>query len=240
MSVPSQYVRYKARQRKYNRLWLWPLSCYYKLMTDKRLVMHSVQATSFGGAATTMLYAFFKELNLDIPPGGDYGRWKHMRMPPGFGPMSYLKVRKDFKVVYLLCNPMNAIVSLFRRRYHHWHLERMEVPSQQFDRSLTLEEYLARGKDVYLMNEHFHNWSQCPRNIRDYPIMLLKYEAMWDHLTDLFDFLEIPRSMIGHFPQRKKRHSDWQTQPESIQRQLYDIYGAFHETIEDFPEIRVI
>ena len=107
-----------------------------------------------------------------------------------------------------------------------------------------LEEFLdaciAKRKDLLQLEEHFDNWVYCKRNGRNYPIMLVKYEALWENLPKIFHFLGISQSHISDFPVMKKRHSSLDSQPICLQEKLNAVYGALGEKIDKFKPIQII
>ena len=70
--------------------------------------------------------------------------------------------------------------------------------------------------------------------------MIIKYETLWDHLDELFEFLDIPKEKIKNFPKKIKRNINWKDQPEEIKNKLYNIYKNINEQIKEFPEIKII
>ena len=194
---------------------------------------HTLQVTSLGGTGTTMLYRFLEDYDADVPKDThDWIPWKHQRTPPADS-----KVSRGFRALYLFGNPMNAVLSVFRRGYQHWHVERMDGDVDAWDKSWDLEEFLAQGHDHFRMERHFLNWTQADRS---YPILLLNFDALWERLPEVFAFLGLPSSAMGEFPERRERHSDWLSQPTQIRRDLKDMYGSLQERIECTSDFRII
>ena len=68
-----------------------------------------------------MLYRFLEDCTADVPKDThDWIPWKHQPLPPADS-----KVSRRFRALYLFGNPMNAVLSVFRRGYQHWHLEQL-------------------------------------------------------------------------------------------------------------------
>lgn len=208
---------------------------------------HTIQVTSYGGCGTTTIYDFLDRLNLDIPTEKDYGTWKHIYIPPSI-------VRREFKAIYIFGNPLNVILSLFRRQFQIFHLERMGIkPFERNTKALTineyvnkypylqifssLEKYIAHNYDYYRLDEHFTNWTTSKRH---YPIMVVKYETLWNHLDEIFKFLGIPDSEITNFPKQHKRNSVWQKQPQTIKKKLLNIYGNIYNKTTNYDEIKIL
>jgi hypothetical protein len=202
-------------------------------LASSRQVNHSIQVTSFGGTGTTMLYHFLERCGADVPKDShDWIPWKHQRVPP-----SNSEVPRGFRALYLFSNPMNAVLSVFRRDYQHWHVERIGGNVDAWDESWVLDDYLAQEDDIFRLADHFHNWTSANR---DYPIMLLRFGALWDHLPEVFAFLGLPSSHMTEFPEKEKRRSDWTDEPPQTQSHLEQMYGALSEEIERAPNIEII
>jgi len=205
------------------------------------IAKHKVQACSFGGCGTTLLYNFFRKIKVDISSEPDAGRWKHMPYPPATPGNPDFKLRDDYKAVYIFGNPMNALASLFKRKHHVYHPVRTGFGPKKLDNKMKLEDYLKTNKeDIFKLEFHFDNWTTCPKEGRAYPILLLKYETLWNNLPALLEFLDIPQEKRPLFPKKKARSSNWTTLPEEIKNSLYERYGTLAEKIEKQPEFKII
>ena len=69
--------------------------------------------------------------------------------------------------------------------------------------SLSLREYIREGVDKFYFREHFHNWYK--RYTPSQPIMFIRYEAMFDHIENILNFLEIPIAFKHLFPKEKEK-----------------------------------
>jgi hypothetical protein len=194
-------------------------------------VDHTVQVTSFGGTGTTMLYDVLEEHDVDVP--SDKQPWKHRPRP-----LEERTVPPGFRAIYLFGNPMNAVLSVFRRGYQRWHFRNMTGDFDGWNEELScLDGFLRRDTDPFRMEEHFENWMQADRS---YPILLLRFDTMWAHLPELFAFVGLPTRLIDSFPEKRERHSVWQNEEERVQNQLRRMYGDFAERIDRFPDWKVI
>lgn len=70
--------------------------------------------------------------------------------------------------------------------------------------------------------------------------MLIKYETLWKHLPEIFEYLEIPTSEIPKFPAQKSRGSDWENLTDEEKNLLFQMYGEFHQDVMNFQEIEII
>jgi hypothetical protein len=196
-------------------------------------ITHTVQLTSFGGTGTTMLYRVLEAHGLDLPPNAPkYRPWKHLRVPPEDD-----AVPAGFRVAYLFGNPMNAVLSVFRRDYQRWHVRNMRDDLTGWDDDWTVEAFLAQERDHFAMAPHFHRWTRAERA---YPILLLHFDALWDHLPEVAAFFGLPTRALDDFPAKRPRHSDWTDEPPAVQAHLRRLYGDLHAEIEALPRLSII
>ncbi|MBI3334441.1 hypothetical protein HYZ97_03055, partial [Candidatus Pacearchaeota archaeon] len=92
-----------------------------------------------------------------------------------------------------------------------------------------LQRYALEGHDIFKFERHFNNWK---KSTMSYPILFIKYEHIWDNLPEIFDFLDIPKSEIKHFPKNTGRESGIEQQPAEVQRALLAMYGSFAQEVE--------
>jgi hypothetical protein len=203
------------------------------MITNIGLIEHTFQVTSFGGTGTTMVYEFLDEHEVDIPSDHPNWRpWKHLPTPPEDG-----DVKDGFRAVYLFGNPMNAVLSVFRRDYQRWHVRNMrEDVTEPWSRDWDLNAFLQQSEDPFHMAKHFRTWTQTDRS---YPILCLKFDALWEHLPEFFAFAGLPTSSIDTFPERRKRASDWTEEPKRVRSPLQDLYGDLWSEIQDTPEFQI-
>jgi hypothetical protein len=197
---------------------------------------HTLQVTSYGGTGTTMLYRFLEQHTAHIPQDHENWKpWKHLPEPP-----SNDSVDDGFRAVYLFGNPMDAVLSVFRRDYQSWHVRNMNSHEEDWagwDDDWDLEDFLSQGYDYFHMDRHFTNWTQADR---DYPILLLRFDALWERMPEVFAFLGIPTSLMTTFPERRERSSDWTSEPDSIQTRLQEMYGELHREVAAAPDLHII
>ena len=176
------------------------------------MIPHEVQITSFGGCGTTMLIQFLQEQSVLVPGEPDSGIWKHLPAPPV---REEYAIPDHFRAIYLVADPVDALLSVFRRGCHMWHAVRMQSSHRWPARfelrdcphkpSWGIREFIDVGRDCYGLNEQFLNWTTCPFQERGYPIMILKYESLWNHLNDLCSFVGLPTDVLSRFPPRRGR-----------------------------------
>jgi hypothetical protein len=194
---------------------------------------HTLQITSYGGCGTTLLYRFFSEHGVDTPPAvDDWYPWKHMLVPP-----SDRKVKEGFRAVYVFADPLNATLSVFRRDFQHELVRRMARDTSGWNTSWSIEDFLADGKDHFRLIEQYRNWTEAERS---YPILLIKYESMWDHLPELMTYVGLPQAAADAFPEKRSRSSRWRDEPKEVQIKLETIYGDLWDEIRDAPAFQVV
>lgn len=89
-------------------------------------------------------------------------------------------------------------------------------------------------QDVLKLEEHFNNWTKpigCP-------ILLIKYEDIWDNLDKICDYFEIPRNYASNFPAKRKRRYDSSDMPQKLREDLMKTYGNLYERIESLRGVR--
>ncbi len=157
---------------------------------------------SFGGSCTSMFIRFLNPQYSTVTNRMYYHlELKHVRTAP-------TNLKHNFKAVYLFGNPMNVVLSIFRRNLQEVHFRNIFGNSKRYT-PLSFDEFIRNGKDIFDLEGHFDNWTKSTRKERHYSILLLKSETMWKHLPQIFDFLEIPRDRINKFPKFEKRNSNW-------------------------------
>ena len=103
--------------------------------------------------------------------------------------------------------------------------------------SMTLEEYAAEGIDRFRFREHFFNWYHS--SVAN-PILFVRYETLFNNLSTISEFLELPSSFIDEFPKKKKRKSVHNDVSNETLQQLEKIYGEFKNELEKIPDIKCL
>ena len=200
---------------------------------DPLVIRHHVQITSFGGSGTTALSNSFAVAGLDLPPGPAQWPHKHLRRPPTAD-----EVPADFRVVYPLADPRDAVLSVFRRGIQdgHWralHYVPPEVPTPEGLATLTA--FLERGVDELALMDHLRGWIAHPAG---YPVMFVRFDLIDEAWDEIARFVGLP---VGHPPVTlRARASDWRASPPDIRDRLDAMYGELAALIDTFPPTRVI
>ena len=200
---------------------------------DPFVIEHTIQVTSFGGAGTTALCRHLLDAGVDLQPGPAQWPFKHRRVPP-----EAHQVPAGFRVVYLVGDPRDAVVSLFRRNYQLGHFVALHErdPDASVRQALTdLNSFVAGGVDLFELADHVARWRNHPPG---YPVLIAHYDALGSHWPDIAEFLGLPPD---HPPLAfRPRASDWTDQPPSIRVGLDRMYRELAELIEAMPPILVV
>ena len=91
-------------------------------------------------------------------------------------------------------------------------------------------------EDLYKFERHFDNWSKK----QAYPVMMVRYEKLYDNLRQVLDFCDLKHVPTTAFPAFRKRTTDWkQLDKESIDK-LKNIYGDLKTYVDSLPDIKII
>lgn len=194
-----------------------------------------------------MLLAWLQSQGAAVPQGDpDWGIWKHLPMPPT--KENYI-IPPNFRAVYLIGDPVDALLSVFRRGFHMWHAYRMQskplwpegmqIANWPCQPSWQLQDFLDLDRDCFGMERQFDNWTRCPYELRGYPILCLKYEEMWKHVDTLLGFLGIPLTKSGMFPARRTRVANSGVTPADLKR-ITQLYENLKQKTENMPDFTII
>ena len=128
--------------------------------SDPYRITHTVQVTSFGGSGTTALCNHLLAAGVDLQPGPAQWPFKHRRQPPRAD-----EVPDGFRVVYLIGEPRDAVLSIFRRGLQIGHYRSLHgyKPDAEVGRRLqSLETFLAAGIDDFELADHLERWMTHP------------------------------------------------------------------------------
>jgi hypothetical protein len=214
------------------RAWLAPRLHEYAEVHDPFRIDHTVQVTSFGGSGTTALCNYLLSRGVDLQKGPAQWPFKHRRTPPPAD-----GVPDGFRVVYIVSDPRDAIVSIFRRNYqlgHYGALRGHDPDPETHRRLVSLETFLDAGHDEFELADHVARWRA---HDPGYPVLFLRYEYVAEVWDDLLAFvgLQPPQPPL----RLRARRSNWRTLPRERRRQLDVLYGELARTIEELPPLHV-
>jgi hypothetical protein len=206
--------------------------------------MLRVLVSSFGGVGSKCLVKGLLQTEDQRIMGQAH---THLRRPPE------KRALDGRKMIYMFGDPYDAVISFFKRRIRKtrshgfntreadgdplWvvkHCENIGGDHQAMKPQWDLTNYLDNGVDLLRMEEHFDNWVN---GKTEYPILFVRYETMWNHLREIFNFVGLPESAIPGFPPQESRGSRWQDEPEPIKLKLTKIYGRLRDRIVAAPDL---
>jgi len=182
---------------------------------------------SAGGVATTQLLAHFVGRRTVNSPR-DEDSLKHLPVPGvSFNPA--------FRYIYLFGDPVPAIVSLFRRGYHTLQARKLQrgFPGPRPGLRMTIDEYAAGGRDLFGFERHFDNYFE--RHLI-HPTLFLRYEALWENLPAIGDFLQTDEDEFSGFAPRCRRSSEKCAPAPAVLDQLRAIYKPFTKRLDALPD----
>lgn len=197
-------------------------------------IRHTVQVTSFGGSGTTSLCEHLAGAGVDLPQTPGHFPFKHQRVAPRAD-----EVPAGFRVVYLVGDPRNAVMSVFGRGFQGGHYlgMRLEAPSAEVDARLrTLESFLEAGVDDFELEDHVDRW--LGSGDRGYPIVVARFEALpraWPTIGRVVGLAPDAPGLAS-----LARQSDWRALPRRMRRQVDRMYGDLARRIEALPPAQIV
>jgi hypothetical protein len=167
----------------------------------------------------------------------------------------YLYLPPDKKVIYLYGDPAHAIASFFRRDltptsvvepddshpgfagFARAHCKYLEGDYARLSEGYCLEDFLSSPHDPFGLDDHFHRWTATPV---PYPILLVRYETLWEHLDEVYDFVGLPRAEAATFPPYKKTYVERHPEYDEPLARLRVKYARLIADIEKRPPISVL
>jgi hypothetical protein len=116
----------------------------------------------------------------------------------------------DYYVIYIYRNPTHSIMSQFENPEHLKHI--------QSEPSITLNDVLTTGKDLYNIGEFYNNYTQ-PNEKRNYKIYCVKYEDIFDKQDELSKVLGVGNLHLVNTSKKKATNKNL----ENIYKDLMDI-----------------
>lgn len=206
---------------------------YVEAVGDPFRVDHTVQVTSFGGSGTTALVDRLLAAGVDLQKGPAQWPFKHHRIPPAGH-----EVPAGFRVVYVVGDPRDAVLSLFRRGYQFGHYEALHAgrsPGPDVAADLqSLDDFLAGGVDHFELADHVERWLHHPPG---YPVMVVRYDHLAESWPQIDEFVGIGPGAPA-FAARDRR-SDWRSAPPEVQQGLERLYGELADRIASLPPVSV-
>ena len=177
---------------------------------------------SYGGCGSTALARYL----------GNFGRVYHVhsRCPPSrltevdlfTEHFTDVPVVDDVRVVFVYRDPVQAILSRFDSAAH---LKNIEAPN------VTVQDVVLAGRDLYGLAEFFYNYVDVSR--RAYPIVFIKYEALFTQLPLLHRALGVPMRPGLALERRETGRTS------AAEGALRRIYAPLARAMQTFPEVMV-
>jgi len=139
------------------------------------------------------------------------------------------------KVIYVYNNPMNAVISLYRRNFQQAQLRKLT--GKKAPPNFTLKNYAKSGIDIFEMEQHFHNWAI---GSNKFPILMVNGATMYKNtnLRKIMHFLGVNIPLL--FFQQKPRKSNYKTIDPEIREGLEKIYSKFNQRLNEYPDVKLI
>jgi hypothetical protein len=168
-------------------------------------------------------------------------------------PYRYLPPEK--KVIYLYGDPAHSIGSFFRRNltscsvverddshpgfagFARAHCKHLGGEYQRISEGYSLDDFLSSPDDPFGLDDHFHRWTEARV---PYPILLVRYETLWEHLEQVYDFVGLPRAAAATFPLCKNTYVDRHPEYDEPMARLRVKYARLIADIERLPPISVL
>ena len=199
-----------------------------------RIVSNKIDTlvVSYGGVGTTFLSEFIGKYRSTNCPYDTDGL-KHLPLQP-------MARNADFRVVYVYGDPVEAVASLFRRNYHATQARKTRrskwLNRPSLNHHTTIEEFANLGSDEFGLEAHFDQWLENPMG---YQQIFVRYNEIWESLTGLLEFLNIPQSAATTFPPQKQRSTSLQQLGPRVLERLESIYAELRQKSSALPSPHV-
>ena len=184
---------------------------------------------SLGGSGTGSIQTLLGD-KVNYPPTLPYNN-AHER--------DFTKPLKGSKVVYLIANPYDIILSHFRRDFLKSPYEGAQLLGSGKEllskkRRWLLEDFLDLKKDPMKFKEHFCGWFN--HKERNYDILFAKYDYLNKSIFDICTFYNIGEEVAKSYTFRK-RNVSYLNQSKEIQEKLQNMYGDLFEIYQNLEPI---
>lgn len=182
-----------------------------------------VLVCSYGGTGTTMLIEFLSRYFCCNSADDEDGLKHTDRVPVSRNP--------NLRIVYIYCDPVDAVYSLFRRGFFALHSRKLLRGHPEISRlseSSSLEAYAREQVDRFQFEAHFSRWRSAPQY---FPVFFMRFERLWDNLPELFEFLGIPATEMGKFPQQRRRLVKTMNPGADVEAGIEKLYGGFQARV---------
>lgn len=185
-----------------------------------------VLVASYGGVGTSFLAKAISNY-ASVNDFEDNDGYKHLPFPP-------LSRNKNLKVLYVVGDPIVAVISLFRRdyaSYQSYKLNRFNK-TKVLSPKVTLDDYANALDDKFNFESVFDNWNE---KFQYYPTLVINYSEIHNSLEAIRQFLNLPEDFVNNFPEKIERNSKVEALQTDIQENLNTIYGNFSKRLNKLP-----
>lgn len=185
---------------------------------------------SYGGVGTTFVIDFLQK-HRNVNDSQDTDGLKHLPFQP-------ISLGQNLKVLYVFGDPVEAVISLFRRRFHSTQSVKLSpFAMRNVSHEMSLEEYADLERDSLLLGRHFRHWLSNPLG---YPTLFVSYHDLWSNLDSIFDFFEISKDRIDDFPRQKTRNSSVEKIDPIVLEKLTSTYDSLREELASIGSIMAL
>lgn len=162
--------------------------------------------------------------------------------------MPFSAVSAGKKVIYAYGDPAHSIASFFRRaanddpddphpghrNFLARHCRNLQGDVAKLTDGYSLEDFLRSEQDPFGLADHFHSWigTKVP-----YPILFVRYEALWEHVEEIFDFVGVARAEAVSFPERRQNYVERNRRYDEPLARLRIKYAPLIAQMADLPPI---
>jgi hypothetical protein len=161
----------------------------------------------------------------------------------------------DKKVIYVFGDPAHSIASFFRRDltarsvvepddshpgfagFARAHCKHLGGDYQRICDGYGLEDFLSSPDDPFGLEDHFHQWTDARV---PYPILLVRYETLWEHLEEIHEYVGLPCEAAASFPARKKTYVERHSEYDEPMARLRVKYRRLRAAMDKLPAISLL
>jgi len=135
------------------------------------------------------------------------------------------------RVLYLFANVINSAIGRIGGLRG---IDNPGIISYNVAKFMNIDSELAKKNafeiDVFDFIGHFKNWNKPHK----YPVLMIRYEALYSYLNKVLDFLELPKE-YNNFPTKKERRINWKNHPKK--ELLLATYGEAMNYLDSMPDL---
>jgi hypothetical protein len=164
-----------------------------------------VLVSSIGGVGSSCLFDFiskYKKTNKNhFSPYTDGSEYKHIMSPPNINIQKCIFVVGNVYESFLSLSNGNFIDNEPSINYVHVRNKRLDIKYKFDNNNFKLKNLKKDYYDTYEQINNFLTSNVC------YPIMIIKYENIWDNIDKILNFLNIDINEKKNFPLKYERKS---------------------------------